>query len=150
MIRLNNILIRLQSHWQENQLVLTLGGNNPCLIPAPTCSEGYLHKGYVEAIDSRLLKSESSLILVLLKFCFLSEHLWFCVYVCVCLQVSGVNLNGKSQEEVVALLRATPMGGTVNLLVIRQEDSLLPREVVSTQPAPHLRPYFHYCFPSQQ
>ncbi|XP_070784577.1 partitioning defective 3 homolog [Enoplosus armatus] len=45
------------------------------------------------------------------------------------LEVSGVDLNGKSQEEVVALLRATPMGGTVNLLVIRQEDSLLPREV---------------------
>uniref|UniRef100_A0AAQ6AL14 PDZ domain-containing protein n=1 Tax=Amphiprion ocellaris TaxID=80972 RepID=A0AAQ6AL14_AMPOC len=50
------------------------------------------------------------------------------------LEVSGVDLNGKSQEEVVALLRATPMGGAVNLLVIRQEDSLLPREVVSTQP----------------
>ncbi|XP_070842247.1 partitioning defective 3 homolog isoform X2 [Chaetodon trifascialis] len=45
------------------------------------------------------------------------------------LEVNGVDLNGKSQEEVVALLRATPMGGTVNLLVIRQEDSLLPREV---------------------
>ncbi|XP_059183110.1 partitioning defective 3 homolog [Centropristis striata] len=45
------------------------------------------------------------------------------------LEVSGVDLNGKSQEEVVALLRATPMGGTVNLLVTRQEDSLLPREV---------------------
>lgn len=54
-------------------------------------------------------------------------------------QVSGVDLNGKSQEEVVALLRATPMGGTVNLLVIRPEDSLLPREVVSAQPAPHKR-----------
>uniref|UniRef100_A0A8C4DXR8 Par-3 family cell polarity regulator n=1 Tax=Dicentrarchus labrax TaxID=13489 RepID=A0A8C4DXR8_DICLA len=47
------------------------------------------------------------------------------------LEVSGVDLNGKSQEEVVALLRATPMGGTVNLLVIRQEDSLLPRETLS-------------------
>lgn len=47
------------------------------------------------------------------------------------MQVSGVNLNGKTQEEVVSLLRTTPMGGTVNLLVIRQEDSLLPREVVS-------------------
>uniref|UniRef100_A0A673C7U3 PDZ domain-containing protein n=1 Tax=Sphaeramia orbicularis TaxID=375764 RepID=A0A673C7U3_9TELE len=47
------------------------------------------------------------------------------------LEVSGVDLNGKSQEEVVALLRATPMGGIVNLLVIRQEDSLLPREVVN-------------------
>uniref|UniRef100_A0A4W6G7K5 Par-3 family cell polarity regulator n=1 Tax=Lates calcarifer TaxID=8187 RepID=A0A4W6G7K5_LATCA len=46
------------------------------------------------------------------------------------LEVSGVDLNGKTQEEVVALLRATPMGGTVNLLVTRQEDSL-PREVVN-------------------
>lgn len=46
-------------------------------------------------------------------------------------QVSGVDLNGKSQEEVVALLRATPMGGMVNLLVTRQDDSMLPREVVS-------------------
>uniref|UniRef100_A0A671YRK1 Par-3 family cell polarity regulator n=1 Tax=Sparus aurata TaxID=8175 RepID=A0A671YRK1_SPAAU len=44
------------------------------------------------------------------------------------LEVSGVDLNGKSQEEVVALLRATPMGGIVTLLVTRQEDSLLPRE----------------------
>uniref|UniRef100_A0A8C9ZQP2 Par-3 family cell polarity regulator n=1 Tax=Sander lucioperca TaxID=283035 RepID=A0A8C9ZQP2_SANLU len=52
------------------------------------------------------------------------------------LEVSGVDLNGKSQEEVVALLRATPMGGTVNLSVIRPEDSLLPREVVSSQPQP--------------
>lgn len=53
------------------------------------------------------------------------------LWVCVCVQVNGVDLNGKSQEEVVALLRATPMGGTVNLLAVRQEDSLLPREVVS-------------------
>ncbi|CAJ1081811.1 partitioning defective 3 homolog isoform X2 [Xyrichtys novacula] len=45
------------------------------------------------------------------------------------LEVSGVDLNGKSQEEVVALLRATPMGGMVNLSVVRQEDCLLPREV---------------------
>ncbi|XP_067342139.1 partitioning defective 3 homolog isoform X3 [Channa argus] len=45
------------------------------------------------------------------------------------LEVSGVDLTGKSQEEVVSLLRAVPMGGTVTLLVIRQEDSLLPREV---------------------
>lgn len=52
---------------------------------------------------------------------------------CVRVQVSGVDLNGKSQEEVVALLRATPMGGIVTLLVTRQEDSLLPREVVSVQ-----------------
>ncbi|CAG5895576.1 unnamed protein product, partial [Menidia menidia] len=45
------------------------------------------------------------------------------------LEVSGVDLSGKSQEEVVALLRATPMGGIVNMVVIRQEDSILPREV---------------------
>ncbi|XP_058489697.1 partitioning defective 3 homolog isoform X3 [Solea solea] len=45
------------------------------------------------------------------------------------LEVSGTDLNGKTQEEVVALLRATPMGGIVNLLVTRQEDPLLPREV---------------------
>ncbi|CAF98764.1 unnamed protein product [Tetraodon nigroviridis] len=45
------------------------------------------------------------------------------------LEVNGVDLNGKSQEEVVALLRATPMGGTVNLLAVRLEDPLLPREV---------------------
>ncbi|XP_058257303.1 partitioning defective 3 homolog isoform X2 [Hemibagrus wyckioides] len=45
------------------------------------------------------------------------------------LEVNGVDLNGKTQEEVVALLRSTPMGGTVSLLVVRQEDTFLPREV---------------------
>ncbi|XP_041847925.1 par-3 family cell polarity regulator alpha, b isoform X3 [Melanotaenia boesemani] len=45
------------------------------------------------------------------------------------LEVNGVDLNGCTQEEVVALLRATPMGGAVGLLVLRQEDSFLPREV---------------------
>nr|XP_057915316.1 partitioning defective 3 homolog isoform X5 [Doryrhamphus excisus] len=45
------------------------------------------------------------------------------------LEVGGVDLNGKTQEEVVALLRAAPMGGVVNLLVTRQEEPLLPREV---------------------
>lgn len=45
-------------------------------------------------------------------------------------QVNGVDLNGRTQEEVVALLRATPMGGAVGLLVLRQEDAFLPREVV--------------------
>uniref|UniRef100_A0A672J900 Partitioning defective 3 homolog n=1 Tax=Salarias fasciatus TaxID=181472 RepID=A0A672J900_SALFA len=44
------------------------------------------------------------------------------------LEVSGVDLSGKSQEEVVALLRATQMGGAVSLVVVRQEDPLLPRE----------------------
>ncbi|KAK7159637.1 hypothetical protein R3I94_005855 [Phoxinus phoxinus] len=50
------------------------------------------------------------------------------------LEVNGVDLNGRCQEEVVSLLRATPMGGTVSLLVLRQEDSFLPREM-NTEPA---------------
>ncbi|XP_028327851.1 par-3 family cell polarity regulator alpha, b isoform X9 [Gouania willdenowi] len=45
------------------------------------------------------------------------------------LEVNGVDLNGRNQEEVVSLLRATPMGGAVFLLVLRQEDTFLPREV---------------------
>ncbi|XP_026146733.1 partitioning defective 3 homolog isoform X2 [Carassius auratus] len=50
------------------------------------------------------------------------------------LKVNGVDLNGRGQEEVVSLLRATPMGGTVSLLVMRQEESFLPREM-NTEPA---------------
>ncbi|XP_051737654.1 partitioning defective 3 homolog isoform X7 [Ctenopharyngodon idella] len=49
------------------------------------------------------------------------------------LEVNGVDLNGKTQEEVVALLRSTPMGGTVGLLIVRQEDAFLPREVKEEQ-----------------
>ncbi|KAM3605487.1 uncharacterized protein V6R79_026234 [Siganus canaliculatus] len=45
------------------------------------------------------------------------------------LEVNGVDLNGRTQEEVVALLRATPMGGAVGLLVLRQEEAFLAREV---------------------
>ncbi|MBN3325988.1 PARD3 protein, partial [Atractosteus spatula] len=45
------------------------------------------------------------------------------------LEVNGVDLNGKTQEEAVALLRGTQMGGTVGLVVLRQEDTFLPREV---------------------
>ncbi|XP_060901436.1 par-3 family cell polarity regulator alpha, b isoform X4 [Labrus mixtus] len=44
------------------------------------------------------------------------------------LEVNGVDLNGRTQEEVVSLLRATPMGGAVVLLVLRQEEAFLPRE----------------------
>ncbi|XP_034411143.1 partitioning defective 3 homolog isoform X2 [Cyclopterus lumpus] len=44
------------------------------------------------------------------------------------LEVNGVDLNGRTQEEVVSLLRATPMGGVVGLLVLRQEDTFLPRD----------------------
>ncbi|KAI1891400.1 hypothetical protein AGOR_G00143430 [Albula goreensis] len=45
------------------------------------------------------------------------------------LEVNGVDLNGRTQEEVVALLRNTQMGGSVGLVVLRQEDAFLPREV---------------------
>uniref|UniRef100_A0A4W3KEQ9 Partitioning defective 3 homolog n=1 Tax=Callorhinchus milii TaxID=7868 RepID=A0A4W3KEQ9_CALMI len=45
------------------------------------------------------------------------------------LEVNGVDLTGRSQEEAVSLLRNTKMGGTVSLLVLRQEDTLLPREL---------------------
>lgn len=59
-------------------------------------------------------------------------------------QVNGVDLNGKTQEEVVALLRSTPMGGTVGLLIVRQEDTFLPREVVShTLALPHTHTHTH-------
>ncbi|CAB1317590.1 unnamed protein product, partial [Coregonus sp. 'balchen'] len=45
------------------------------------------------------------------------------------LEVNGVDLVGLTQEEVVSLLRATPMGGAVGLVVLRQEEAFLPREV---------------------
>uniref|UniRef100_A0A674BVF1 Par-3 family cell polarity regulator alpha, b n=1 Tax=Salmo trutta TaxID=8032 RepID=A0A674BVF1_SALTR len=44
------------------------------------------------------------------------------------LEVNGVDLVGLTQEEVVSLLRATPMGGAVGLVVLRQEETFLPRE----------------------
>ncbi|XP_063308700.1 partitioning defective 3 homolog isoform X3 [Pelobates fuscus] len=47
------------------------------------------------------------------------------------LEVNDVDLTGKTQEEVVALLRSTHMGGSVHLLVLRQEESFHPRELNS-------------------
>ncbi|XP_066511594.1 partitioning defective 3 homolog isoform X2 [Hoplias malabaricus] len=55
------------------------------------------------------------------------------------LEVNGVDLNGRGQEEVVSLLRATPMGGAVNLLVLRQEESFLPRELNTESPVPNTK-----------
>ncbi|KAJ8339707.1 hypothetical protein SKAU_G00343400, partial [Synaphobranchus kaupii] len=55
------------------------------------------------------------------------------------LEVNGVELIGRTQEEVVGLLRATQMGGTVGLVVLRQEDTFMPRDVVSLL-CPPLRP----------
>ncbi|XP_018122665.1 partitioning defective 3 homolog isoform X5 [Xenopus laevis] len=45
------------------------------------------------------------------------------------LEVNGVDLTGRTQEEVVSLLRSTKMGGAVNLLILRQEDAFHPREL---------------------
>ncbi|XP_075406427.1 partitioning defective 3 homolog isoform X14 [Tenrec ecaudatus] len=45
------------------------------------------------------------------------------------IEVNGVDLAGKSQEEVVSLLRSTKMEGIVSLLVFRQEDAFHPREL---------------------
>ncbi|XP_055003107.1 partitioning defective 3 homolog isoform X15 [Sorex araneus] len=45
------------------------------------------------------------------------------------IEVNGVDLAGKSQEEAVSLLRSTKMEGTVSLLVFRQEDAFHPREL---------------------
>ncbi|XP_029101935.1 partitioning defective 3 homolog isoform X4 [Scleropages formosus] len=55
------------------------------------------------------------------------------------LEVNGVDINGKTQEEVVALLRGTQMGGSVGLVILRQEDAFLPREV-SAEPLQMQRP----------
>nr|XP_060638515.1 partitioning defective 3 homolog isoform X11 [Anolis sagrei ordinatus] len=48
------------------------------------------------------------------------------------IEVNGVDLTGKTQEEVVSLLRSTKMGGTVNLLILRQEI-FYPRELNTEQ-----------------
>ncbi|XP_072808709.1 adhesion G protein-coupled receptor B1-like isoform X1 [Vicugna pacos] len=56
------------------------------------------------------------------------------------LQVNGVNLAGKSQEEVVSLLRSTKMEGTVSLLVFCQEDDFYPRELKAEDEDPALTP----------
>ncbi|KAE8595816.1 hypothetical protein XENTR_v10015886 [Xenopus tropicalis] len=45
------------------------------------------------------------------------------------LEVNGVDLTGRTQEEVVSLLRSTKMGGAVNLLVLRQDETFHPREL---------------------
>ncbi|XP_063778191.1 partitioning defective 3 homolog isoform X16 [Pseudophryne corroboree] len=56
------------------------------------------------------------------------------------LEVNGVDLTGKTQEEVVSLLRNTKMGGPVNLLVLRQEEAIHPRELnTEANPVPNTR-----------
>ncbi|XP_073437781.1 partitioning defective 3 homolog isoform X17 [Dendrobates tinctorius] len=56
------------------------------------------------------------------------------------LEVNGVDLTGKTQEEVVSLLRSTKMGGSVNLLVLRQDEAFQPRELIPEEnPVPNTR-----------
>lgn len=45
------------------------------------------------------------------------------------LEVNGVDMTERSQEELVAMLRSTKQGESVSLVVVRQEDIFLPREL---------------------
>uniref|UniRef100_A0A1A8G3P0 Par-3 partitioning defective 3 homolog B n=1 Tax=Nothobranchius korthausae TaxID=1143690 RepID=A0A1A8G3P0_9TELE len=45
------------------------------------------------------------------------------------LEVNGVDMTGRSQEELVAMLRSTKQGESVSVVVARQEDMFLPREL---------------------
>ncbi|XP_067154873.1 partitioning defective 3 homolog B isoform X4 [Apteryx mantelli] len=45
------------------------------------------------------------------------------------LEVNGRDIAGRTQEELVAMLRSTKQGETVSLIVARQEDAFLPREL---------------------
>ncbi|KAM5151971.1 partitioning defective 3 homolog B isoform 2-T2 [Mantella aurantiaca] len=44
-------------------------------------------------------------------------------------EVNGMAIAGKTQEELVAMLRSTKLGETVSLMVVRQEEAFLPREL---------------------
>ncbi|KAM8873072.1 par-3 family cell polarity regulator beta a isoform 1-T1 [Synchiropus picturatus] len=45
------------------------------------------------------------------------------------LEVNGVDMTNRSQEELVAMLRSTKQGESVSVVVARQEDIFLPREL---------------------
>ncbi|XP_014904391.1 partitioning defective 3 homolog B-like isoform X1 [Poecilia latipinna] len=45
------------------------------------------------------------------------------------LEVNGVDMTGRTQEELVGMLRSTKQGEVVSVLVSRQEDVFLPREL---------------------
>ncbi|XP_071396826.1 LOW QUALITY PROTEIN: partitioning defective 3 homolog B-like [Centroberyx affinis] len=45
------------------------------------------------------------------------------------LEVNGVDMTGRSQEELVAMLRSTKQGESVCVVVARQEEMFLPREL---------------------
>ncbi|XP_037618308.1 LOW QUALITY PROTEIN: par-3 family cell polarity regulator beta a [Sebastes umbrosus] len=45
------------------------------------------------------------------------------------LEVNGVDMTGRNQEELVGMLRSTRQGESVSVVVARQEDIFLPREL---------------------
>ncbi|XP_054236976.1 partitioning defective 3 homolog B [Indicator indicator] len=45
------------------------------------------------------------------------------------LEVNGRDITGRTQEELVAMLRSTKQGETVCLIIARQEEAFLPREL---------------------
>lgn len=45
-------------------------------------------------------------------------------------QVNGRDVTGRTQEELVAMLRSTKQGETASLVIARQEGAFLPRELV--------------------
>ncbi|KAL6481227.1 hypothetical protein MHYP_G00093070 [Metynnis hypsauchen] len=54
------------------------------------------------------------------------------------LEVNGVDITGHTQEELVAMLRSTKLGETVSLVITRQEELFLPRELKGEAPGPPL------------
>ncbi|XP_066479187.1 partitioning defective 3 homolog B [Tiliqua scincoides] len=45
------------------------------------------------------------------------------------LEVNGRDITGRTQEELVAMLRSTKQGEIVSLIIARQEETFLPREL---------------------
>ncbi|XP_053137545.1 partitioning defective 3 homolog B isoform X2 [Hemicordylus capensis] len=45
------------------------------------------------------------------------------------LEVNGSDITGRTQEELVAMLRSTKQGEIVSLIIARQEETFLPREL---------------------
>ncbi|XP_037124365.1 partitioning defective 3 homolog B-like [Syngnathus acus] len=50
------------------------------------------------------------------------------------LEVNGMDMTGRSQEELVAMLRSTKQGENVSMVVARQEDVFMPRELKDEDP----------------
>ncbi|XP_039700865.1 partitioning defective 3 homolog B isoform X5 [Pteropus medius] len=50
------------------------------------------------------------------------------------LEVNGRDVTGRTQEELVAMLRSTKQGETASLVIARQEGTFLPRELQKGEP----------------